>query len=126
MARGVSPGARVMLSHVEIYVSDLERSAHFWDWLLGLLGYQPFQSWAEGRSWRRNGFYLVRVQAPYDHVGAGYHRRRIRLNHLAFTADDRNQVDQITEALRNRGGRLLYEERYPHAGGPDSDAVFNR
>jgi len=53
-----------MISHVELYVSDLERSAHFWDWLLRLLGYQPFQSWPEGRSWRLNGFYLVLVRRP--------------------------------------------------------------
>ena len=29
-----------MLSHVELHVSDLERSAQFWDWLLRL----PLQS----------------------------------------------------------------------------------
>jgi catechol 2,3-dioxygenase-like lactoylglutathione lyase family enzyme len=113
-----------MISHVELYVSDLARSADFWDWLLRLLGYQPFQSWAEGRSWRLNGFYLVLVQTPYAHVGAGYHRRRSGLNHLAFAADDRNQVNQVTEALRDRGVRILYEDRHPHAGGPDSYAVF--
>jgi catechol 2,3-dioxygenase-like lactoylglutathione lyase family enzyme len=106
----------------------------FWDWLLQLLGYQPFQSWAEGRSWRVNGFYLVLIQTPDAHVGAGYHRRRIGLNHLAFTADDGSQVDQVhpvhprggdaTEALRDRGGSILYEDRHPHAGGPDSYAVF--
>ena len=49
-----------MLSHVEIYVSDLERSARFWDWLLRLLGYEPLQSWAEGRSWMTPGLLLER------------------------------------------------------------------
>jgi len=41
-----------------------------------------------------------------------------------FTADDRNQVNQVTDALRDRGVRILYEDRHPHAGGPDCYAVF--
>ena len=113
-----------MLSHVEIYVSDLERSAQFWDWLLRLLGYQPFQSWPDGRSWQMNDFYLVLVQTVETHAGAGYHRKRIGLNHLAFTAQDRMQVDHVTEGLRERGVRVLYEDRHPYAGGPAHYAVF--
>lgn len=113
-----------MLSHVELYVSDLDRSAQFWDWLLRLLGYQALQTWAHGRSWQLNGFYLVLVQTADAHVGASYHRKRTGLNHLAFTARDRDQVDEVTQALRARGGRVLYEDRHPHAGGPGHYAVF--
>ena len=108
-----------MLSHVEIYVSNLNRSCSLWGWLLERLGYEPFQSWPQGRSWKFRRTYVVFVQAPDDTLAAGYHRRRIGLNHLAFDAASREQVDQLTDALRERGVRILYEDRHPHAGGDD-------
>jgi catechol 2,3-dioxygenase-like lactoylglutathione lyase family enzyme len=109
-----------VLSHVEIYVSDLERSVRFWEWFLELIGYVPYQSWAEGRSWKRDETYIVFVQAPPDTVAAGYDRRRVGLNHLAFHAISREQVDSVTLLLRARGARILYEDRHPRAGGGHS------
>lgn len=109
-----------MLSHVEIYVSDLERSVRFWEWFLELIGYVPYQSWAEGRSWKRDETYIVFVQAPPDTVAAGYDRRRVGLNHLAFHAMSREQVDSVTLLLRARGARILYEDRPPRADGGHS------
>lgn len=113
-----------MLSHIELYVGDLRRSSQFWGWLLEGLGYEPYQSWDQGRSWRLSGTYLVFVQAPPDSVGAGYDRRRIGLNHLAFHVPDHIAVDRFTDQLRARGVRVLYQDRHPHAGGPDHYAVF--
>ncbi len=113
-----------MLSHVEIYVSDLERSTALWGWLLERLGYTAFQSWPEGRSWNLGDTYLVFVQAPADTLAAGFDRRRVGLNHLAFHAASREQVDELTESLRERGTRILYEDRHPHAAGDDRYAVF--
>jgi catechol 2,3-dioxygenase-like lactoylglutathione lyase family enzyme len=46
------------------------------------------------------------------------------LNHLAFHAADRAQVDRLTHEVLARGWTLLYPERHPHAGGPDSYALF--
>jgi catechol 2,3-dioxygenase-like lactoylglutathione lyase family enzyme len=111
-----------VLSHVEIYVSDLKRSIAFWEWFLEFLGYEPFQSWAEGRSWKRDATYIVFVQAPQDTIAVGYDRRRVGLNHLAFHATSREQVDTVTGLLRARGARILYEDRHPYAGG--GHAVF--
>lgn len=110
------------LHHIEIYVSDLKRSSDFWGWLLESLGYEPFQAWAEGRSWRLGPTYLVFVRAkrgdaPYDRTGVG-------LNHLAFHAESRAHVDRLTQALSDRGANLLYLDRHPFAGGPDHYAVF--
>lgn len=113
-----------VLSHIEIYVSDLDRSAAFWGWLLECLGYAPYQAWPAGRSWRLGTSYLAFVQAPADTRSAGYHRRRVGLNHLAFHATSAEQVDELTESLRGRGTRVLYEDRHPHAGGPGRYAVF--
>lgn len=113
-----------MLSHVEVYVGELRRSCEFWGWLLEGLGYEPYQSWEQGRSWRLGGTYLVFVQTGADGLQAGYDRRRIGLNHLAFRVSDPAAVDRFTEELRGRGVRVLYQDRHPHAGGPDHYAVF--
>ena len=48
----------VGLHHLEIYVSNLEHSKKFWKWFLELLGYEEFQSWDEGISWKLEDAYL--------------------------------------------------------------------
>jgi len=115
---------RAVVDHIEIYVSNLDRSTAFWGWLLERLGYSLYQSWPAGRSWRRGSTYLVFVQAPHDTLAAGYDRRRIGLNHLAFQATSTAQVDELTIELRKQRVRVLYEDRHPHAGGPDCYSVF--
>ena len=118
----MSAPVRGTLSHLELYVSDVERSVDFWTWILGWLGYAPFQEWDEGVSFRSGPTYLVFVQAPEG--AAGLDRRAVGLNHLAFRADSPAEVDELTASLRDRGVRILYEDRHPHAGGEDHYAVF--
>ncbi|MFA7330932.1 MAG: VOC family protein [Candidatus Delongbacteria bacterium] len=110
------------LHHVELYVADLEQARAFWPWWLGELGWTPYQDWEQGFSLRLGASYLVfvRSQRPAE----AFHRCRPGLNHLAFHATDRAQVDRLTRAVRDRGWTVLYPERHPHAGGPDSYALF--
>ncbi|RMG15260.1 MAG: hypothetical protein D6731_08725 [Planctomycetota bacterium] len=113
-----------LLHHLELYVSDLPRSLEFWSWFLLRLGYEPYQEWEGGRSFRLGPTYLVFVQTPPEHLAPPYHRRRTGLNHLAFHAASRAEVDRLTEELRRRGVPILYPDRHPHAGGPDHYAAF--
>lgn len=106
-----------MIHHIELYVSDLGASKRFWGWFLGELGYEPFQKWDSGISWKKDDFYLVFVQAEERFLEQGFHRRRIGLNHLAFHAESREQVDMMTEKLLERGYHVLYRDRHPYAGG---------
>ena len=53
-----------------------------------------------------------------------YHRCGVGLNHLAFHAESRDEVDEMTEKLNHRGIKILYEDRRPFAGGEDYYAVF--
>ncbi|MFS7158509.1 hypothetical protein AB6819_17095 [Carnobacterium maltaromaticum] len=48
-----------MLHHIDIYVKDLEKQSNFWSWFLGELGYQEFQKWETGISWKKADFYYV-------------------------------------------------------------------
>lgn len=112
------------LHHVELYVSDLPASIAFWGWLLGQLGYREYQQWEEGISWESGHTYLVLVQTRDEHQQPPYHRCRTGLNHLAFHAGTRADVDRLTHELQQRGYRLLYEDRHPHAGGGTSYTAF--
>ncbi|HEL1593670.1 TPA: VOC family protein [Streptococcus suis] len=142
-----------MLHHVEIYVSDLETSRAFYDFLLTKLGYSLYQEWEGGFSMAlydskslatkesleplmqfeqsensspmsRPEQYLVFVQTPEDFLEVGYHRCRTGLNHLAFHAGTPDDVDQWRKEFLTRRVKLLYDDRYPHAGGPDYYALY--
>ena len=56
---GAGRGTVGGLHHVELWVPDLDRAAASWGWLLGALGYEAFQSWPAGRSWRLGATYVV-------------------------------------------------------------------
>ena len=114
-----------MLHHVELYVSDLERSVKFWTPFMAMLGYEA-ERWVGGMNYVRGEeeTYFCLLPAPAEHVSVGYHRKRVGLNHLAFRAESRAQVDTIAEWVRQNGYTLLYEEHHPYAGGPDYYAVY--
>ncbi|MFG6115757.1 VOC family protein [Halobacillus sp. MO56] len=113
-----------LFHHVEIYISNLEKSEAFWGWFLEELGYQPYQKWNEGQSWKLGETYLVFVQTEDKFLDIPYHRRRTGLNHLAFHASSRERVDEMTKMLKERDINILYENQHPFAGGEDYYAVY--
>ncbi len=114
-----------MLHHVELYVRDLERSIAFWTPFMGLLGYAE-ERWSRGVNYLdgERDPYVCLVQAAAEHLEAGYHRKRIGLNHLAFRARSRTHVDEVRRWARDAGHALLYDDRFPFATAPGYYAVF--
>jgi catechol 2,3-dioxygenase-like lactoylglutathione lyase family enzyme len=162
-----------MLHHVELWVPDLRGAVGPWGWLLGELGWEQFQDWPAGRSWRYGDVYLVLEQSPAL-TGGVHDRTAPGLNHLAFTvggrrassaqeaatsrpaasaqaegqaedqaegqaegqAEDqaegreagrdqgRDEVDRLTAAAPEHGWSLMFADRHPHAGGPDTYAAY--
>lgn len=113
-----------LLHHIEIYVSDLKKSAEFWGLFLEELGYNAFQKWDGGQSWRLGDTYIVFVQTEERFLDVPYHRCGVGLNHLAFHADSRQHVDEMTETLNNKGINILYKDKHPFAGGADHYALY--
>ncbi|MBO9129267.1 VOC family protein [Bacillus sp. 165] len=113
-----------MLHHIEIYVSNLPRTIQFWNWFLTELGYVQYQKWESGISWKHGSTYLVFVQAEERFMDISYHRCRVGLNHLAFHAISKEQVDSITAKLQERGIHILYVDKHPYAGGENYYAVY--
>ncbi|WP_425258497.1 VOC family protein [Rubrivivax sp. RP6-9] len=114
-----------MLHHVELYVSSLERSCAFWTPFMAMLGYSA-EAWSGGMNYVRNEdeTYFCLLPALQEYLSAGYHRRRVGLNHLAFKGTSRTQVDEIASWITENGYTLLYPDRHPYAGGPNYYAVF--
>ncbi|GIM91523.1 VOC family protein [Paractinoplanes toevensis] len=113
----------LVLHHVELWVPDLAGSSGPWGWLLGELGWTVFQDWPGGRSWKYGEVYLVLEQSPalsgdvHDRLAPG-------LNHVAFAVGGRDEVDRLTRLAQENGWSLLFADRHPHAGGPDSYAAY--
>lgn len=116
--------SRGLIHHIEINVSKLEASINFWGWFLEELGYRPFQEWNQGKSWRLGDTYIVFVQTKEKYLDVPYHRSCTGLNHLAFHANSREEVDQFTRRLEERGVTILYRDRHPFAGGDAYYAVY--
>ena len=84
------------LHHIELNVSSLQVSLKFWKPLLERFAYVEYQAWDSGRSYKLDDTYIVFVRASESLSADRHDRRRVGLNHLAFSAASRQQVDEIT------------------------------
>jgi catechol 2,3-dioxygenase-like lactoylglutathione lyase family enzyme len=114
-----------ILHHVEIYVSDLEKTKLFWTWLLfDKLNYEIYQKWPSGISYKLGETYIVFVKTETEFIENTYHRKNTGLNHLAFHCDTRAFVDELTQELEEKNISILYKNKHPFAGGENYYAVF--
>lgn len=113
-----------VLHHVELYVSSLETSKRFWGGFLGELGYKKGAQWDSGATYELGDTYITLVQTEAAHLEPAYHRKRVGLNHLAFHAASREQVDAMTTWVKEHGYTVLYDHKHPLAGGSDYYALF--
>ena len=88
------------------------------------LGYEQYQSWDKGVSYKLAETYIVFVQTEKAFLDVPYHRKRTGLSHLAFHVDSRSEVDAFTKKLKDRNVHILYGDQHPYAGGKDYYAVF--
>jgi len=113
------------IHHIEIYVSDLQQTTLFWEWLLtDKFGYTKFQTWDCGISFKLADTYIVFVQTEKKHSDNSFNRKNTGLNHLAFHCHDRHFVDTLTKELKDKNINILYTDRHPFAGGDNYYAVF--
>ncbi|MHA7264747.1 reverse transcriptase-like protein [Arthrobacter sp. TMN-37] len=111
------------LHHLEVWVADLDAARQSLGWLLERLGFTEKDSWAHGVSYSGEGFYLV-LEAGPDVQAAAHERRRPGLNHLAFQAGSRSEVDLLARRAASHGWTLLFPDRHPFAGGAEHYAAY--
>lgn len=112
------------IHHIEIYVSDLSKTIEFRGWFLPELGYEKYQEWDKGESYKLLETYLVFVQTEEKFLDIIFHRKRTGLNHLAFHAESQAMIDNLTHGLKDRKIKILYEDKHPFAGGKDYYAIY--
>jgi catechol 2,3-dioxygenase-like lactoylglutathione lyase family enzyme len=94
------------IHHLDITVSDLDRSTAFYDRILPLMGFCRSADVPEGPIWAGAGCEIGLVAAR-----SSSHREHDRyspgLHHLAFSAPDRASVDRLRDHLVSLGVRVL-------------------
>ena len=111
------------LHHIEVWVPDIVRAEQEWGWILARLGYSIYQSWDSGISWRLHQTYIVAEQSPAL-TGRKHERTAPGLNHLAFHAGTRKDVDSLVIEGARHGWKQLFQDKYPYAGGLDHYAAY--
>lgn len=104
----MSPGA---VHHVDLTVSDLERSAAFYDRVLAHLGFRRVEG-SPDPAWSRRGadgavFGIALQPARPGSRGQPHDRRTPGLHHLAFHAGSRADVDATHALLARMGAAIL-------------------
>jgi len=115
MSRGSDSGRprrtlqRGLINHLDLTVSDLERSTAFYECLLVQLGYRrsseyggDVPNWVvrAGPGSLSIGLHRARSSTPHDRYSAGLH-------HVAFHATSRADVDAAHELVKRIGGVVL-------------------
>ncbi|WP_434994172.1 reverse transcriptase-like protein [Arthrobacter sp. Ld5] len=111
------------LHHVEVWTGDLPAAVASLGWLLERLDFPRKKSWTTGVSFGSEDFYVVLESGP-DVAGEGHDRRRPGVNHLAFRAGSRADVDLLARRAASHGWSLLFADRHPFAGGPEHYAAY--
>jgi alkylated DNA nucleotide flippase Atl1/catechol 2,3-dioxygenase-like lactoylglutathione lyase family enzyme len=117
------PNGAGALHHIELWVADIAAAKREWGWLLGRLGYRLGDDWGHGQAWELGSLYIVIESGP--DVAPGRHDRvRPGLNHLAFHAGPRADVEALVADCAEAGWTLMFADRHPFAGGPDHYAAY--
>ncbi|WP_406233848.1 glyoxalase [Nocardia sp. NBC_01009] len=93
---------RPLVHHVELWMDDLALAEQQWGPVLTALGCTPFQRWANGRSWRLGGSYVVIEQSPALRPG-GHDRLRAGINHLALRTSEPAQGAELRSVALTAG-----------------------
>lgn len=98
-----------MLDHLGLNVPDLEAAKSYYDVLMPFLGFEPFFVTEDEFSYQpaggKPGTRIFFYRAPQPD---GYIRKRVGLQHIAFRARIRSQVDDAHAASVSLGSEVLY------------------
>ncbi len=97
---------RGLIHHLDLNVSDLERSRAFYDRVLRQIGYEPADYSAPGEppgyDWKAPATSGIRLSIGLyraQNAAAGHDRFAPGIHHLALRADSREQVDRLYRIL---------------------------
>jgi lactoylglutathione lyase len=89
---------QVKLDHIVLLVSDLPRSVGFYEILLPMLGFRKTADHVFGNA--EEVYFDIR-QA--ENLGHSYQRYAPGLNHIGFTAPNRDAIAQVQDVMKDAG-----------------------
>jgi len=107
--------ARGSINHLALTVSDLVRSTEFYDRVLGFMGYARVEVPAATQqsmktrlhAWASPNGSITLRPAKGESAGKAHDRNAPGLNHLAFNADHRADVERLHNVLQDIGTQIL-------------------
>jgi catechol 2,3-dioxygenase-like lactoylglutathione lyase family enzyme len=107
--------ARASISHIALTVSDLNRSAEFYDRIFKFMGYMPVlvpESTQQAmktqlKTWVGPGYSISIRPSKGDFAHRLHDRNAPGFNHMAFYAEDRSDIDAMYNLLKEIGAQVL-------------------
>ena len=118
--------ARGSISHIALTVSDLERSAAFYNKVFELIGFKRVEvpeATQQAMRTRLNAWvgpgYSISIRPSKGEFARRLHDRNAPgFNHMAFSAEDRSDVEKLYELLKQMGATVLdAPAEYPYSPG---------
>jgi catechol 2,3-dioxygenase-like lactoylglutathione lyase family enzyme len=118
--------ARGNISHIALTVSDLERSAAFYNKVFELIGFKRVEvpeATQQAMRTRLNAWvgpgYSISIRPSKGESARRLHDRNAPgFNHMAFSAADRSDVEKLYELLKQMGATVLdAPAEYPYSPG---------
>ena len=118
--------ARASISHIALTVSDLNRSAEFYDRIFKFMGYMPVlvpESTQQAmktqlKAWVGPGYSISIRPSKGDFAHRPHNRNAPGFNHMAFYAEDRSDIDTMYNLLKEIGAQVLDPPaEYPYSPG---------
>lgn len=110
-------------SHIDLNVSQYAKSLRFYDMILIPLGWKKLVCQKTFTTYSDGAMKICICPTDEKYIADGFHRKRTGLNHLAFYASSKQEVEDFYKnvLLKNKV-HCLYEHK-PH-GDDDYYAVF--
>ncbi|NIJ41427.1 catechol 2,3-dioxygenase-like lactoylglutathione lyase family enzyme [Parvibaculum indicum] len=121
--------SRGLIHHVDLTVTDVARSAPFYDAVLSFMGYRRWQEDEHGIDWEHTGTPdLLPTIGIFNASAEGRAQKHNRyapgLHHMAWNAESREDVDRLYDLLKRIEADILDPPAdYPEYG-PGYYAVF--
>jgi catechol 2,3-dioxygenase-like lactoylglutathione lyase family enzyme len=111
------------LSHIDLNVSNYAQSLRFYDMILIPLGWKRLVCQKEFTTYSDGTMKICICPTDTKYISQGFHRKRTGLNHLAFYASSKNEVDDFHQNILKKNGVECLYEKSP-SGDDEHYAVF--
>jgi len=118
--------SRASISHLALTVSDLNRSAEFYDRIFKFMGYMPVEVLetiqrtmkTRLKSWVGPGYSISIRPSKGEFAHRLHDRNAPGFNHMAFYAEDRSDIEAMYKLLKEMGAQILDPPAdYPYSPG---------